>query len=102
MSYNNHISYTNGQNGNYNNNTNNNNNGYNGYVPPASRSLGPSPVPTPGPGTPGSTFSLQRDIGGGGSGADPAAGPMTNNAKVQPLLCSGHTRPVTHLQFSSM
>jgi hypothetical protein len=22
-------------------------------------------------------------------------------AKVQPLLCSGHTRPVTHLQFSN-
>lgn len=22
--------------------------------------------------------------------------------KVQPLLCSGHTRPVTHLQFSNV
>jgi hypothetical protein len=22
--------------------------------------------------------------------------------KVQPLLCSGHTRPVVHLQFSNM
>ena len=28
--------------------------------------------------------------------------PSTNNPKVQPLLCSGHTRPVTHLQFSNM
>lgn len=28
--------------------------------------------------------------------------PSTNNPKVQPLLCSGHTRPVTHLQFSNI
>jgi serine-threonine kinase receptor-associated protein len=26
----------------------------------------------------------------------------TPNVKVQPLLCSGHTRPVPHLQFSNL
>ena len=29
--------------------------------------------------------------------------PQANGGvKVQPLLCSGHTRPVVHLQFSNM
>jgi serine-threonine kinase receptor-associated protein len=29
-------------------------------------------------------------------------GSATPTVKVQPLLCSGHTRPVVHLQFSNM
>ena len=41
---------------------------------PPSRNLAPTPAQTPG-GAP---------------------------VKVQPLLCSGHTRPVVHLQFSNM
>ena len=35
---------------------------------------------------------------------EPPPGSAANGGavKVQPLLCSGHTRPVTHLQFSNM
>lgn len=36
------------------------------------------------------------------SGQTGPAGPTSNNARVQPLLCSGHTRPVVHLQFSNL
>ena len=32
----------------------------------------------------------------------PAQTPGGAPVKVQPLLCSGHTRPVVHLQFSNM
>ena len=88
MSYNNSYAVNNG-----------NSNGYaaqhyaqgQGQVP-TPRSHGSTPVPTPGAGTPVSAQPGQQ-----GKGA-----PVTNNAKVQPLLCSGHTRPVTHLQFSNM
>lgn len=37
------------------------------------------------------------------TGAGPAPGQTTPlPPKAQPLLCSGHTRPVVHLQFSNM
>jgi serine-threonine kinase receptor-associated protein len=38
---------------------------------------------------------------GNGSHHHPAA-QQAPPVKVQPLLCSGHTRPVVHLQFSNM
>ncbi|GFZ46465.1 hypothetical protein JCM24511_04712 [Saitozyma sp. JCM 24511] len=52
-------------------------------------------------------FSLPRTpepAGANGNGGlnGNGAGPVGNSAKVQPLLCSGHTRPVVHLQFSNL
>ena len=53
-------------------------NGRNGY----------SQTPTPEP-----NGYANGNANGNGNGA---------GVKVQPLLCSGHTRPVVHLQFSNL
>lgn len=37
-----------------------------------------------------------------GNGTQHPAAHQAPPVKVQPLLCSGHTRPVVHLQFSNM
>jgi serine-threonine kinase receptor-associated protein len=57
---------------------------YNGYQPPQLGARQPTPT--------------NANAGANGN----PAGPVGNNPKVQPLLCSGHTRPVVHLQFSNM
>jgi hypothetical protein len=52
--------------------------------------------------TPPAQLSHQNSSGsmnGNGASAGAANG---GGLKVQPLLCSGHTRPVTHLQFSNL
>jgi serine-threonine kinase receptor-associated protein len=70
----------------------------------ASYTNGYSYTPQPGlGGLNGQSSGLGNGIrNGNGNNNGPPAGPAGNNIKVQPLLCSGHTRPVVHLQFSNL
>lgn len=43
-----------------------------------------------------------RDIVQHANNGNGVAMQSNQQVKVQPLLCSGHTRPVVHLQFSNL